>query len=196
MTAAKAKTKPKHTTPKAKRKEKAKAEEFIEKAKRNVPPVRKASEPWVALGLTADDIVEARDKHGLSWRDTATKLGLANPGQARKAYAALTGKAHNASVMTGRKARRGTGGSSVVMKPKWDNDSDPEEITEAIKDRRIIVEAASGPEYEPEEIRVKHVRKFLEFGKSGRKVDLAVELCDGATNQTRTIRVQRIIDVR
>lgn len=201
MTAAKATRK----SPKAKRKEKQKAEDYISKKitemvmepkTKRKPPVRKPSEPWVKLGITAEDIVKARDTQGLSWRDTATTLGLANPGQARKAYAALTGKAHNASVMTGRKARRGSGGSAHVTRPEWNNDSDPEEIAEAIHERRLLIESASGPQFEPEEIHVRHVRKFLEFGKSGQKVDLAVEVCDGKTGQTRTIRVQRIIDVR
>jgi len=208
MTAAKAKRR----GPKTKRKEKQKAEAFIEQAKTKVTRNRKRSEPWVELGLTEEQIVQARDKQGLSWRDVATTLGLANPGQARKAYEALTGRPHNSSVMTGPKAKRGTGGSKVVLKPEWNNESDPQEIADAIDGRLLIVESPSGAEFEPEELHVYRILGFGEYSNNGDPADLYVSFIEGirridektgepyidshSTGHTRHIRVSRIMDVR
>ena len=106
-------------------------------------------------GVTEEAIVQARDKDGLSWADVAKTVGLNGPGAARKAYELLTGRSHASSIMTGKRAPRGSRGGAGVMRPQWDNDTDTDEITEAVDRRRIYVRRPLMAE--PEELFVDRV---------------------------------------
>lgn len=100
---------------------------------------RKASEGWPC---TAEQITQERDVNGYSWRQVAANLGLENPGQARKAYTELTGRHHSESNPVTNRAPKGsmTRGGRKVHNPKWNDDSDQDEIIEMLTDATITVE--------------------------------------------------------
>lgn len=110
----------------------AEANEFIgdaiEKAKR-----RSKNDEWPC---TAEDITNARDARGLSWRAVAKACGLANPGQARKAYAELTGRSHTEAAPVANRAKRGTAGANVAESLGWDDDTDQSIIDAALRGER------------------------------------------------------------
>jgi hypothetical protein len=137
-------------TRKAKR-ETAKAEDFIRQANEAAAtapaataPKRQSIDKVVAeLGITAEAIEDARDVQRLSWRDVAKLLGLANPGQARKAYEHLTGRPHDSAPPVGRRARNGSSSSSLLLKPNWD-DYEFEDIEAMLAGKTIVVRTAHG----------------------------------------------------
>lgn len=157
--------------------------------------------------LTAEQIVQARDRDGLSWRDVANVLGLGSPGRARKAYSDLTGKPHNSSVMQGRRAKRASSRRRQVhVNPKWDDDTDRQTIVDSITGSTIYVLRKHGDE--PEEIRVARVLRFddadpsrpaVEFIEGfytyDKKRDIRV-IDDRCTGAIRTIFLDAIVEVR
>jgi hypothetical protein len=196
--------------------EAAKAEEFIEAATAQAkakPPAgkRKNPTPWPC---TAEQIVAERDTAGRSWAQVAVNLGLGSPGQARKAYTALTGKPHHESQMTGRRATRAVSKGRKVTAPGWDDDSDQDAIAERLNGEwieasgegtknympahwsgsDIVVRRTSGSYVYEEEIQVKYVVEFT-FGKSGTS-PLGVTFICRYTGHFRTIQVAEIIEVR
>lgn len=103
---------------------KANAAKPIEKPKRTR---RKASEGWPC---TAEQIIEQRDKLGLSWKQVSLNLGLGNPGAARKAYSELVGRHHSESGAVKKRAPRGsmTAGGKVLEHLQWNDETDQDEI--------------------------------------------------------------------
>jgi hypothetical protein len=154
---------PVRSTPARKKKEVAKAENFISetlaagaaalaetKAKR-----KRKKDPWGHV--TAEQIINARDELRLSWRDVGVKLEIGSPSTARAAYTALTGKPHTESQAVVKRAPKGVGGITgknrvaVISRPEWDQNTPDEVVTEAIRGRVIIVRRSAGVD---EEIRV------------------------------------------
>jgi hypothetical protein len=204
------------------KKERKSAEEFIREAadavaNGDVPvkPKRVRIDGKVQeLGLTADDLRRERDVKGLSWRQVALNLGLGTPGAARAAYSTLTGQSHHDSVMTGKRAPRGTARKRVDA-PGWNDDSDQEEI-EARLNGGWIEESGSGATYTPahwagssivvqhtvpggthkfeEEVDVAYVKAFT-FGKNGDQ-PLQITLIEKATSAYRTFFASAILEVR
>lgn len=189
----------------AAKKEAAAAEAKIEQevAKAKVRAARKEG-GWPC---TAEQIVEQRDKHGLSWRHVAANLGLGSPGQARKAYAELTGRSHTESVMTGRRATRGTG-SKQRTSPGWHDDSDQDEIIERLTHATIVVRRdAKGIPLE-EDAHVCRIDKFAFDGPDGDgplvvhvitkdlgECECNVKPQDAGTGTWRCFRVADIVEV-
>lgn len=166
--------------------ETAKAEEFIEEQVAKVTKPR-GSKKWAHV--TAEDITQARDSDGLSWRDVATKLGLGSPSTARAAYTDLTGRSHKDSQMTGRRARTRTSSAAAVVRPEWNFDTDVDTITEAITGRMIVVKRSGGHE---EEIIVRSVADYHEEGDA----TLVVNFWEKGTGAARSVNVETIVDVR
>lgn len=177
------------------------------------PKRRKGIEAQVAeAGVTEEGIVQARDKDGLSWADVAKTVGLNGPGAARKAYELLTGRNHATSIMTGKRAPRGSRSGAGVLRPQWDNDTDTDEITEAIERRRIFVYRPFMPE--PEEINVATVLYYdtMTNGDDPKPMDLTLTFTQGRwvrdakgggehlagneVTQTRSVFVKDIVEVR
>lgn len=104
-------------------------------------PKRKRRASTEAWPCTAEQIKEERDLKGYSWRQVAKNLGLDNPGQARKAYTELTGIHHSDSNPVTNRAPKGsmTRGGRAVTNPKWDDESDQDEILERLEDATITV---------------------------------------------------------
>lgn len=131
-------------TAKVKAKEVAKAEAFIDEKVDEAKTRVKRKEPWGHV--TKDAILEARDGLRLSWRDVANKLDLGSPSTARKAYTALTGKAHNTSAVVVKRAPNGVGEEitgkrkAIISRPEWDDWTLDETVTEAITGRILIVD--------------------------------------------------------
>jgi hypothetical protein len=201
---------------------KAKAEQFIENklgealaeanaAPKPEPKKRASIDKQIAeAGCTKEAIEQARDGAGLSWADVAKAVGLSSPGAARKAYEALTGRSHNTSVMTGKRAPRGSRTGAGVERPQWDNDTDTDTITETIERRRIYVRRPLWSE--PEEIWVAKVEAYETETTRGNPVDLTVHFKQGryvwdtkqqrdvlAGNETtgsRAVFVKDILEVR
>lgn len=163
--------------------ETAKAEQFIEETVAKV-----TGKKWAHV--TAEEITQARDGDGLSWRDVATKLGLGSPSTARAAYTDLTGRSHKDSQMTGRRARTRTSSAAAVVRPEWNFDTDVDIITEAITGRMIVVSRMGGA-YE-EEIVVRSVADYSEEGDA----TLVVNFYEKGTGAARSVNVEAIIDVR
>lgn len=162
--------------------------------------------------LTAEQIVAERDGKGLSWAQVAANLDLKSPSAARAAYTALTGKPHTESVMTGRArsgtARTITGKRRKTMAAMWNDDSDQDEIIEAITHKSIrVVREFRGIEL-PEEI--VHVNRIVRFAFDGPDHDgplvihfYSKDVCecsvkdpkDADTGRARTFRVADIKEV-
>lgn len=202
--------------------EAAKAEAFIEEAFNGVEALddehTKADDKRLKpkrgeWPCTADELVAERDTAGRSWAQVAVNLGLGSPGQARKAYTALTGKPHHESQMTGRRATRAVAKGRTVDSPGWDDESDQEAI-EARMNGEWVEESGDGKNFMPahwsgsdivvrrvtgnhvyeEEIQVKYVVEFT-FGASG-TCPLGVTFICRYTGHFRTIAVAEIIEVR
>jgi ribosome-binding protein aMBF1 (putative translation factor) len=209
----------KQTTARAKR-ERRKADAFVEDktaaalAAANAAPKPEAPKRQgidnqiAAAGVTAETIAKARDTDGLSWRDVAKAVGLKTPGAARAAYERLTGRPHTASVMTGRRAPRGSRSARGVDRPEWGNDTDPDTITEAVTHRRIYVRREFRDE--PEEVAVYEVLYYDTETASGQPCDLTMCFIEGirkydtkqqrwfndGTGSFRAVFVQDVVEVR
>jgi len=196
---------------KAEKKEAAAAEAKVaaevDKAKRRA----RAKE----AAVTAEQITEERDGKGLSWAQVAANLDLGSPGAARRIYTQLTGRPHTESVMTGRRATRGTGARSTGRKlhhPHWHDESDQDEIINALQ-KEWIPAKGDGKDYVPghyqgstivverkgyngttfaEEVQVARVHK-LAF--EGPKEHLVVHLGDRTSGAFRAFLVSEIVSV-
>lgn len=160
-----------------------------------------------AAGVTKEGIEKARDADGLSWADVAKAVGLKTPGAARKAYETLTGRPHTASIMTGKRAPRGSRSSVGVLRPEWDNDTDTDTITEAVEGRRIYVRRPLMAE--PEELGVAKVLYYDTTTLSDKPMDLTLSFVEGhyvknpkggetnnGTGASRSVFVKDIVEVR
>lgn len=189
----------------AEKKEAAAAEAKI--AKETEAAVRRAARKGGEWPCTAEQIIHERDARGLSWRQVAVNLNLGSPGQARKAYTALTGKPHYESAMTGKRASRGTVNRKVDS-PNWNDDSDQDEIIERLQgkwheptkdskghyDGSIITVACDykGLQWE-EEVQVARVK---EFAFEGKDEHLVISVFTRDTGALRCFRVDAIKDVK
>jgi hypothetical protein len=144
--------------------------------------------------FTAEAISALRDAQGLSWRQVATNLDLANPGQARKAYATLTGKDYRDTETTTRTKAVGIGGSvRKFFSPQWDDDSDQDEIIERLTRAVIIVSRnVKGVPFE-EEIKVDKVSRLTWDGAAE---ELCVHFTDFDNGAARSILVKHIKEVK
>lgn len=190
MTAARKRTSP--ATAKARADRAAQARQKIQKrAAKKSPP-----KPVRARGsfdhVTAEQLVQCRDKEQLSWRAVAVKLELGSPGQARKAYSELTGRSHSESVIASR-AVRGASKTKASLRPKWTNKTKPSEIRSAINHRIILVERNLG---EPEPIRVRKVLGFQMRTGSGKVCPLQVHFIDDYNGASRSVFVKKIVAVQ
>lgn len=176
----------------------ANSAEPIEKPKRTR---RKADAGWPC---TAEQLIEERDKKGLSWRQVAINLDLGNPGAARSAYSELTGKHHSESGAVKQRAKKGTmtRGGKKVSNPNWNDDSDQDEIIERLTDASIVVRRTIYGMTHEEEVWVWRVRKLFFDGKE-EDGPLCVELTQGHPGEksgrglpTRSFRVADIVSVR
>jgi len=200
----------------------AKAEKFIENklgealaaanaAPKPEPKKRMSVEAQLAAaGVTKEGIEKARDKDGLSWADVAKAVGLKTPGAARKAYEVLTGRSHASSVMTGKRAPRGSKSSAGMLRPQWDNDTDTDTITEAVEGRRIYVRRPLMTE--PEELGVAKVLYYDTETNSADPKPMDLTLCfteghlvqdtksgrmvNNGTGAARAVFVKDIVEVR
>lgn len=157
--------------------------------------------------FTAEDIVRERDEHGLSWRQVAVNLDLANPGQARKAYKELTGVDHKQSKPeVKRDTAMGTEPGNVkmrsgrkILRPEWHDDLTEEEQLELIdrltRSRITVVRTIKGGIEVPEEIRTGKVHG-LTYETDDGNAGLTVHLTDEHSGGRRSFRVQDIKAVR
>lgn len=153
---------------------------------------RSAGQPkWAHV--TAEDITQARDKDGLSWRDVANKFDLGSPGTARKAYTELTGRAHNESVMTGRRAPAGSqksGSKKRLMQPQWQDSSTEEEVRAGVEGaHRILIDR--GERREPEDIQFSRLES-VKGTRGGVEVTVRCKLTGGS----RVVFAHKILEVR
>lgn len=146
-------------------------------------------------GVTEADIRTARETDGLSWKAIAEKLGLGSPSTARKAWEVLTGSPHSEAKGSARAQRRikGRKPKRVTLRPKWGNDSESEEVTEAIANRKIVVRRETR---EDEEIRVGKVLYYDIETPSGKPVPMTVTFTEGNSGRCRSVFVQDIVKVR
>jgi hypothetical protein len=144
--------------------------------------------------FTETDILRERVERGLSWKQVAINLGLKTPDQARKAYTALTGRPHNETQITTRKARStgvtgpaGVNGAPKTLTPRWTNQyiselSDEEldalqsEITDTITGRDITIDRVVRSITIP--LETLHVRRVTRFSFEGPNEELVVHLYD------------------
>jgi hypothetical protein len=186
----------------------AMAEAFIALAVEETVKRTRAKEPT----CTAEQIVEQRDTLRLGWRQVAANLELGSPGAARRAYTKLTGRPHNESAPVQRRSARSTtsaaGTRLRTSAPQWDDDSDQDEIMEAITHRDITVaRVAKGIAFPDETVHVSRIIRFA-FDGPEQDGDLVVHvytkhLCqcrladkrDADTGVARTFRVADIKEV-
>lgn len=162
------------------------------------PKAKAAKAPKGEYAITAEQIIEERDKKGLSWKQVGINLDIGSPSAARKAYTVLTGKPHYESLMTGKRAPRGSNGTGrKTFHPNWNDESDQDEIIERLQgSRRITVRRSyKGIEMGEEELEVERVVKFTFDGKE-QDGPLVVHFGEKASGATRSIRVADIVDVR
>lgn len=191
------------TTVRKAKMETAKAEDYIYQVRKR----HSAKDGWPC---TAEEIGRERDGKGLSWRQVAQNLGLANPDQARKAYTALTGRPHYESGQTTKRTRNISG---KIDTPIWDDDSDQGEIEERLNGV-WIEESGNGKDWRPahwsgsllvvvrtvkgcsftEEVGCARVTEFT-FGPQGDQ-PLQVWIIDKDTGGNRCFRVSDIKEVR
>jgi hypothetical protein len=158
-------------------------------AAQSTPKRRKRAEGY---SFTAADITALRDVQGLSWRQVATNLDLANPGQARKAYAELTGRDYRATVTTTRTASIGLHGTArKFFSPQWHDDSDQDEIIAKLERSVIVVKRAIVDA--EEEIKVGRVQRLTWDGPAE---ELCVHFVDYDTGGARSILVKNIKEVK
>lgn len=89
---------------------------------------------------TEAEITKERDERKQSWANVAKALGLKSPSAARQAYTDLTGRPHNQSQPILRRApkratepgERKVSSPRAVNSPKWDADTDQDEIIAAL----------------------------------------------------------------
>lgn len=160
--------------------------------------------------ISAEQILEERDTKGLSWRQVALNLNLGTPGAARAAYTQLTGKSHTTSIMAGKRAPRGSRNASTrTDSPKWDDDSDQDEIIEKLRpcqpnptDRAkcmhgvtITLQRIIGGEKFEEEMTI---HRLVKFTYDGREEDgpLVVHVISHEDGAYRSLRVKDIIGIR
>lgn len=210
--------------PRKKRAEVAKAEAFIDSVKAKldeqaeiksevgatVPPeASKSTRKAKAYNFSVEELREAREGgSGRSWADVAKMLGLPNPGAARKAWADLTGTSHTQARTLVTRARKGSGSSSGLATPKWDDDTDRQTMVDRLTGSRIVIKAAAYGSDTTEELSVAKVSSFDDTlpdrpavvvvegvyrmdGKGERYLDQRQ-----STGATRTIFLDRIIEVR
>jgi hypothetical protein len=148
--------------------------------------------------FSAEDIVQARDTQGLSWRQVAVNLNLGSPSAARSAYTALTGRHHSESGTAVRRSTAGTVGTAKantrkVYAPAWTDESDQDEIIERLPGSRITVQRTIKGTTTLEELLVGKVRKLTWDGAAEH---LCVHFVDRETGGTRSVLVQDIQEVR
>lgn len=165
--------------------------EAMASAEQSTPKRRKRA---AGYSFTADAISALRDVQGLSWRQVATNLDLANPGQARKAYAELTGKDYHATETTTRTKAVGlTGTVRKFFSPQWDDESDQDEIIERLTRAVIVVQRTlKGTDFQ-EEIKVGTVTRLTWDGSAE---ELCVHFTDYDNGGQRSILVKNIKEVR
>ncbi len=141
---------------------KAEAEEFIAKKVDDAVKRTRKSKPETLC--TLEDIVRERDDRGLSWAQVAANLSLGSPGGARAAYTRLTGRHHSESNPTIKRsgAAKSISGSRRKMNQRvWDDDSDQDEIIEAVTHHDILIERVFRGMVLPEEwLHVCRISKF------------------------------------
>ena len=200
------------------KKEAKRAEDFIAEATEAAltaePKPKRTRRKKGEWPCTAEDVVRERDQRGLSWAQVAANLGLGGPGQARTAYAELTGRNHQDSQPLIKRAPKGTARRKVNA-PEWDDDSDQEAI-EASLNGAWLEESGSGATYQParwsgsaiqvrhqmrgseftwdEDVLVKRVEGFT-FGANGDQ-PLQVTLVEKVSGAFRTFFVASILEVR
>lgn len=182
---------------KASRKAKAKAEsrvaELVSGAKKRT---RKSIDH-----VTLEDIVRERDENGLSWAQVAINLDLGSPGAARSAYEKLTGRHHSESNPVARRAPSSRSGLGVrperrkTFVPKWDDESDQDDIASTISNRVITVVTECYGSERAEEIAVGRIVKFTFDGKD-EDGPLVIHFHDKYNGASRSIRVADIKNVR
>lgn len=170
----------------------------------------KSSKAWPT---TKEELEEARDVQGLSWRAVAQACNLANPGQARTAYTELTGRPHHESQPKVARAPRGTGQVAVKREavrvnnaPGWNVDTDQDEIINAL-DKLQVGTDKNGPIFSyktvlirrsrmgftlEEELTVTRIDKFA-FNKDETK--LSVSFYDLRSGALRSVYVDDIVEV-
>lgn len=187
--------------------EAARADAFIAAAVGSAKRTRTAKPETLC---TAEQIVEERDRKGLSWAQVAANLGLGSPGAARSAYSKLTGRPHTESNPTIQRAHKGAttagGTRRAVRSVSWDDDADQDEIIAAIThhDVRIVRTFRDLPL--PDEWL--HICRIERFAYEGPNDELTVrvytkEACecrlkdprDADTGRARAFRVSDIAEV-
>jgi hypothetical protein len=137
---------------------------------------REPDQPQFTVSEVGKELLERlRDAEGNSWAKVATALGLGSPGAARRAYTALTGRHHTASVLPGRASKGG------AVQPVNLAGSTLDAIREAIAGRTIVVQRKGGNE----EILVAKVTSL----KAG-----TVNFNDGA--KSRSVKAEAIVAVK
>jgi hypothetical protein len=157
------------------------------------------------LAVTAADIVRERDEKGLSWRQVGINLDIGSPSAARKAYTTLTGRPHYESVMKeGARAKVGTRAARrKTYEAKWFDDSDQDEIIEAITHRTIVVRRKVKDLEMPDES--VHVSRIVKFAFDGKNEDgplvvhiISKDHCDCQTKDFDSGRARcfRVADIK
>lgn len=222
---------PRRGTRKYTKAEQGKAEEFIDQAKAKaeaveIPPAvldtklgAKERDPDAkapgstrkakTYDFTAEALREAREGgSGRSWADVAKMLGLPNPGAARKAWADLMGTSHTEARQLTTRAPKGSGGSSRLATPTWDDDTDRQSIVDKLVGARITVKSTTGAGT-TEELNVAKVCSFDDtlpdrpavvlvegvYHKDGKTGELYLD-AKVSTGAKRTIFLDRIVEVR
>jgi hypothetical protein len=169
--------------------------------------VAKAAARVARTEVTAEDLIRERDEKGLSWRQVGINLDIGSPSAARKAYTMLTGRPHYESQMKeGARAKPGTA-RRKTFEPVWFDDSDQDEIIEAITHRTIVVARTikrSTFELTMPEERV-HVSRIVKFAFDGKNEDgplvvhiVSKDSCDCATRDSDAGRMRcfRVADIK
>ena len=153
-------------------------------------PRSKGQPKWAHV--TEEEIRAAREGEGLSWRDVSKKFDLGSPGTARKAWAALTGTPHTDSIMTGRRAPSGShkSGSTKMLKPKWADTADTEEVRAAVEGGHRMLVKRPEPR-EPEDIVFTRL-----LGVKGTRAGVEVSVRCKITGGERTVFAHNILEVR
>lgn len=165
---------------------------------------------------TAEQIVAERDGKALSWAQVAANLNLGSPGQARKAYTQLTGRAHNTSQPVVKRTSAPGGIRRAIQEAVWNDDSDQDEIIERVQgiwqpsfgnigtkeyvpghwsgSTLLVVRDLKGVHME-EEVSVGRIIKFAYDGKDD-DGPLVMHVIDKFSGATRVFRVADIKEVR
>jgi type II secretory pathway pseudopilin PulG len=193
---------------KAEKKAAAQASTFIENALEEVKRKRRSkSEGWPC---TAEQITAERDTKGLSWKQVAVNLGLPNPGAARSAYTELTGRPHSDAAPVRQRAARSTTSVNGVRHKRnlveWNDDTDQDEMIEALTHRDIVVRRVCRGITVPDE--PMHVCRIVRFAYDGKgengplvvhvytKRQCECRLSDPRDSDTGVARTFRVADIK